>query len=151
MNYLQETAKGFFWAIGFVVIALGTYFLYSIGIRVHLDREYNEEMRKDYNKIASDGLGELKPEVISYTVKGEKIFISSRAKNVNVYGNMFFLRLSIFSNKPNQPVAVCNQPLMFESGNPEFVYYQTICETIFFNPGSIKKIEARIAMNVSKT
>jgi len=150
MNFLQETAKGFFWTIGFVVISLGMYFIYSISIRAYLDSEYKEDMYKDHIGSHSDSLDLLEPEFIGYVIDGEKIVISSKAKNVNVFGNKFFLRLNIFTNNKDYPVHTCVQPLIVESGNPEYVFYQTICDIYLFDPSNIEKIEARIGMNTTR-
>ena len=145
MQYMQEMAKGFFWAIGSAIIFVGAYSIYTITVRANIDKEYSDELRKIYMERQYKFLNEFKPEILGFRIEGNEIIISSKTKNFNVMAGWLYLRFNIFSKGDSKLVGICHQPTVVESKESEYIYYETICTTNLVKVDEVKNITVHMA------
>lgn len=146
MKYLAETGRGFFWTLGASIVFFVMFGLYSLYVQAKLEAFYRENIRQIYDEKINSKLEVLAPEVIGFKVVDGNVVIASKAKSVSINPIKAYLRFSLISDSDDgKYVSICNQPLVLEANNTGYVFYQTVCRSIYYPAKQINKVTVRLA------
>lgn len=146
MKYLVEAGRGFFWAFGASIVIFVMFALYSLYVQAKLEARYKESIGHIFEEKINSKLEELTPELTGFKAVNGNVVISSKAKNISFNPLRAYLRFSLTSDSDGgKYVSICNQPLVHEANNTGYVFYQTVCKSIYYPAGQINKVTVRLA------